>query len=165
MRQEQHRQTCQLVPRPWGESVPAVFGEARRPVWWGLRQRGSKKHGRSPRCNGEPDYVCIVGHQKDFVCLSEWDRESSEERCNWTYFKRINLAIALKVNQREQRVETKRPTIERMVPWTRGGALEMLRMAEVCIDLKGTANRTFSWIGYGWERGESKMTLRFLVCN
>lgn len=66
------------------------------------------------------------------------------------------MAIALKVNQREQRVETRRPTIERMVPWTRGGALEMLRMAEVCIDLKGRANRTSHGLDMSGKEGSQK---------
>lgn len=129
-----------------------MFEEIRRPLWWGLRQQRSGKC-RSQRCNGEPDHVCLVGHQKDFVFLSEWDQESLEEWCYLTYFERTSLAIALKGNQRAQRLEMRRPTIERMVSWTREGALEMLRMAGVWVNLNGRINGTFSWIGYGWERG------------
>lgn len=37
----------------------------------------------------------------------------------------------------------------------------MLRMVGVCIDLKGRANGTFSWIGYGWERGSQEQLWDF----
>lgn len=36
-----------------------------------------------------------------------------------------------------------RPTIDKMVPWTRVVAVEMLRIVGVCIDLKGTTNGIF----------------------
>lgn len=57
---------------PWDESVPGMFKQAERPVWLELRQWGVRKCGRRcQRGNGEPDHVCPVGHQKDFVFSSQ----------------------------------------------------------------------------------------------
>lgn len=96
---------------------------------WGCRNRERRRQGG----NGEPDRVC---RQSKVLCL--FTRVGS--KANLTCLKRINLAIVLKGNQREQRAETR---IERMVPWTKVVALEMLRMFGICVDLKGRANGIF----------------------
>lgn len=100
-------------------------------VGWGWG--GGRNCERRQGGNGEPDHVC---RQSKVLCLFIRVRS----KANLTCLKRINLAIVLKVNQREQRVETR---IERMVPWTKVVALEMLRMFGICIDLKGRANGIF----------------------
>lgn len=40
-------------------------------------------------------------------------------------------------------MESRIPTIERMMPWTRVIAVEMLKMVRVCITLKDRANGIF----------------------
>ena len=59
--------------------------------------------------------MCLVGHPGESV-LSEREQRPSEGWYSLTYLKRLKLTTALKVNQRQQRVETSRPTINRMVP-------------------------------------------------
>lgn len=59
--------------------------------------------------------MCLVGHPGESVFLSEREQRPSEGWYSLTYLKRIKLTTALKVNQREQRVETSRPTIDRIV--------------------------------------------------
>lgn len=49
-------------------------------------------------------------------------------------------------------MESRRPTIDKMVPWTRVVAVEMLRIVGVCIDLKGRTNGFSDGFGFGGLR-------------
>lgn len=59
--------------------------------------------------------MCLVDNPREFVFSLEREQKPSEGWYSLTYLKRIKLTTALKVNQREQRMETRRPAIDGMV--------------------------------------------------